>query len=205
MLLFGTYVFKDARNIKRFLWLFIIGMMVAITYTLILHASYNFGEKEGHWVMWPFFKDHTIYGAMVAFIVPLIFGLYFSKQHQPLVQAVIFGFIGITLLGLFFSYTRAAWLSVFAAIGVWGLIRFKIKFSLIAGITLFLGTILFFSWDAIQMELERNKYEHTTEEFGERLQSATNAQLQCSKKNLCSVMDRELTLLNTPVFRNRKI
>lgn len=180
ILLFGTSIFRDIKNIKRFIWLFVIGMMIAITYTLIVHASYRFGEKEGHWVMWPFFKDHTIYGAIVALIVPLVFGLYFFKKHSPLVQAIIIGFIGVTLLGLYFSYTRAAWLSVIAALGVWALIHFKIKFKLIALVVLIGGTVLFFSWDAIQMEMERNKYEHTTEEFGERLQSATNVTTDAS-------------------------
>lgn len=180
ILLFGTYIFRDIRNIKRFIWLFVIGMMIAIIYTLVVHASYRFGEKEGHWVMWPFFKDHTIYGAIVALIVPLVFGLYWYKKHTPLVQAIIIGFITVTLLGLYFSYTRAAWLSVIAALGVWALIQFKIKFRLIAFVSVIAGIVLFFSWDAIQMEMERNKYEHTTEEFGERLQSATNVTTDAS-------------------------
>lgn len=180
LLLFGTYIFRDTKNIKRFIWLFAIGMMIAITYTLVVHASYRFGEKEGHWVMWPFFKDHTIYGAIVALIVPLVFGLYFYKKHSPLVQAIIIGFITVNLLGLYFSYTRAAWLSVIAALGVWALIHFKIKFRFIALIALIGGSVLFFSWDTLQMEMERNKYEHTTEEFGERLQSATNVTTDAS-------------------------
>ncbi len=180
VLLFGTYFLRKRLNIQLFIWLYVIGMVVAMLYTLTIHASYRFGEKESHWVMWPFFKDHTIYGAMVAFVVPLVFGLYFYKKHSPLIQATILGFIFVTLLGLYFSYTRAAWLSVIAALGVWALIRFKIKFSLVAGVTLVVGAFLFFSWDAIQMELERNKYEHTTEEFGERLQSATNVSTDAS-------------------------
>lgn len=180
MLLLGSYVFRERKNIRAFLWLLIIGMVLAISYTLIVHAGYGFGEKEGHWVMWPFFKDHTIYGAIVALVVPLVFGLYFSRKHNLLVQVVLLGFIGIILLGLFFSYTRAAWLSIIAAMGVWALIRFKIKFSLIAGTALVAGAVLFFSWDLIQMELERNKYEHTTEEFGEKLQSATNVTTDAS-------------------------
>ncbi len=180
ILLFGTLLFNREKNIKAFIWLYCSGMMIAIIYTVITHASYGFGEKESHWVMWPFFKDHTIYGCMVAFIVPLVIGLYFSKKHTPLIQAVLLSFIGITLIGLYFSYTRAAWLSVFAAVGVWGLIHFKIKFSLLATIAGIIGIILFFSWDAIQIEMARNKSEHTTEEFGERLQSATNVTTDAS-------------------------
>lgn len=180
ILLLGTSVFKDQRNIRLFLWFFVSGMIIAILYTLVVHAQYRFGEKEGHWVMWPFFKDHTIYGAIVALIVPLVFGLYFSKKHTVLIQAILIGFIVISLLGLYFSYTRAAWLSIIAALGVWALIHFKIRFSLIASVVGVVGIVLFFSWDAIQMELERNKYEHTTEEFGERLQSATNVSTDAS-------------------------
>ncbi len=180
LLLYGPMIFRKEKNISLFMWLYSVGMIIAILYTLIVHASYGFGEKEGHWVMWPFFKDHTIYGAMVAFTVPMIFGLYFSKKHSPLIQAVLMSFIAINLIGLYFSYTRAAWLSIFAAVGVWGLIHFKIKFSLIAGVTAIIGLFLFFSWDSIQMDMAKNKSEHTTEEFGERLQSATNVTTDAS-------------------------
>ncbi|MBL4861672.1 MAG: hypothetical protein JKY09_01465, partial [Crocinitomicaceae bacterium] len=180
LLIFGPRIFKNPGNIKRFIWLFVVAMTIAIMYTLTVHASYGFGEKEGHWVMWPFFKDHTIYGSTVAFITPLVFGLYFSKKHAPLVQVVLVGLILITLLGLYFSYTRAAWLSLFAALMVLAVIKLRIKFSILASITAFIGLILFFSWDNIQMELERNKSEHTTEEFGEKLQSTTNVTTDAS-------------------------
>ncbi len=180
VLVMGTYFFRKVEHIKYFLWLFTAGMTVAITYTLVVHAQYRFGEKEGHWVMWPFFKDHTIYGAIVALIVPIVFGLYFSKKHNPLIQALLIAFIGIILLGLYFSYTRAAWLSVIAALGVWVLIKIRIHFSWVVGIAMVAGGILFFSWDNIQMELSRNKFEHTTEDFGERLQSATNVTTDAS-------------------------
>lgn len=180
MLFLGSIIFQKEVNIKRFLWLYAIGMMIAIAYTLVVHASYSFGEKESHWVMWPFFKDHTIYGAMVAFNLPILVGLYLSKKHSPLVQAVLISFIVLNLVGLYFSYTRAAWLSVIAALGVLGLIYFRIKFSLLVYVTLFLSTILFFSWNSIQMELARNKSEHTTEEFGKRLESAANVTTDAS-------------------------
>ena len=180
LLFYGPLVFQKAKNIRTFVWLYVIGMMIAIAYTLVVHASYGFGEKEGHWVMWPFFKDHTIYGAMVAFTVPMVFGLYFSKKHSPLIQAILLFFIALNLVGLYFSYTRAAWLSVFAAVGVWALIHFRVKFSLLASATAIIGIALFFSWDAIQMDMARNKSEHTTEDFGKKLESATNVTTDAS-------------------------
>jgi putative inorganic carbon (hco3(-)) transporter len=180
ILFLGSRFFIDLKNIRFFFWAFIIGMNISMVYTLIIHASYNFGEDEGHWVMWPFFKDHTIYGAMVAFTVPLLFGLFFSKKHNPLIKAILLALITITMVALFFSYTRAAWLSIVAAIFVWGLIYFKIKFSWILGVVVVIAIIVAGSWTEIQHTLAKNKYEHTTEDFGERLQSATNVTTDAS-------------------------
>lgn len=180
MIGFGTLLFREIRYIRAFLWLFSIGMILVIIYTVTIHASYQFGEKESHWVMWPFFKDHTIYGAIVALIFPMIVSLYFFKKHSPLIQIVLLSMITINLIGLYFSYTRAAWLSIVAAGGVWFLITFKIKFKYIALTTAIVGVVLFFSWTQIQFALEKNKEEHTTEDFGKRLESAANVTTDAS-------------------------
>lgn len=177
---FGSLLFKEFKYVKLFLWLFCIGMILVIMYTVTIHATYQFGEKESHWVMWPFFKDHTIYGAIVALIFPLLVGIYFSKKHNLLVQVLLIVMLIINLIGLYFSYTRAAWLSIVAAGGVWFLIAFKIKFKYIAVTAIILTTVVLLSWTQIQFMLAKNKEEHTTEDFGKRLESAANVTTDAS-------------------------
>jgi O-antigen ligase len=180
LLLFGTYFFSESKNRILFIWLFVIGTVVSILYTIGQHASFNFGEKESHWVMWPFFKDHTIYGAIVALVLPLVLILIFIKKNTPLIQMVLICLLVIVLLGLYFSYTRAAWLSIFCAFIFGFLVHIKLNKKIIYG-ALILGTLItYFKWDSIQMELARNKEEHTTEQFGERLQSAANVTTDAS-------------------------
>lgn len=178
--LFGVYVFRKKENITKFFWLYVVGMVLVMLYTLITHAQYSFGEKEGHWVMSPFFKDHTIYGAGVALNLLFVIGLYFVKKQSPLIKLILIGFLIINLIALFFSYTRAAWLSVVAAGMVYLLIRFKVKFKYLAVIGVTLGVLIFASWDQINIAASKNKQEHTTEDFGERLQSATNVTTDAS-------------------------
>ncbi|MEX1192517.1 MAG: O-antigen ligase family protein [Brumimicrobium sp.] len=174
LVLLGTVVFKNTSNIFKFIWLYAIGMTIVIIYTLIRHYSYGFGEEEGHWVMSPFFKDHTIYGSSVAISLFFLLGLFRYKKHGPLIQFTLITFLIITSIGLYFSYTRGAWVSVFVAILVWIFIKYKVKFKylLITGVTALVMVFVF--WDKIQMELSKNTAEHTTTEFDERLQSATN-------------------------------
>lgn len=180
VLFFGTYFFQKRSNRIEFIWLFIVATVLVIIYTLIHHSFYGFGEKEGHWVMSPFFKDHTIYGAIVALVLPLAVGLYLYKKHNPLVQMTLISLIVIILIGLVLSYTRAAWLSVLGSVGLAVVLYYKISWKPIA-VLVGVGLIaVFIRWDQIQMELERNKYEHTTEAFDERLQSAANISTDAS-------------------------
>ncbi len=180
ILLLGPIVFSKKRNIQKFLWMFVIGMSAVVLFTVLKHAMYSFGEKESHWVMDPFFKDHTIYGAIVALALLLAAGIYQSKKFPLLTQVLLIGIIAILFIGLYFSYTRAAWLSVVGAAAIGIAIKLRIKFKYLLGVAAFGGLMLFFSWDAIQLELGRNKQDHTTEDFGERLQSATNVTTDAS-------------------------
>lgn len=180
VLLFGAHLFRHQKNIKTFFWLYVSGMSIVIIYTVFNHWLYNFGEKEGHWVMWPFFKDHTGYGAMVAFIIPVLISLYYSKKHSLLMQIAIISLLVIAFIGVYFSYTRAAWLSLVAAAMVWLLIRFKIPFKYILTCVLISLSLIAINWDQINRTLSKNRSEHTTEEFGERLESAANVSTDAS-------------------------
>ena len=180
MLILAPVYFQEKKNIYWFIFLFVLGTVIASVYTLIHHSTYNFGEKEGHWVMYPFFKDHTIYGAIIALVLPWSVGLFFLKKTNPLEKVSLATIVSIILVALFFSYTRAAWLSVIGAIFVWLLIYFKVKLSYLITIGAFSLSLLFIFWDQIQMELERNDEVHTTEEFGTRLQSAANVSTDAS-------------------------
>ncbi|MFM7595240.1 MAG: O-antigen ligase family protein [Flavobacteriales bacterium] len=177
---FGPLLLSKEKALSNFFWLLTIGTTLVILYTILNHASYGFGEKESHWVMSPFYKDHTIYGAAVALVVPFPIMLFLLKKQSPLRAFVLGGLFLIIMLGLFFSYTRAAWLSVFGAMIVLSLVLFKVRFNLlliVAGVALI---TLIWNRDTIQMELARNKTEHTTEAFDERIQSAANVTTDAS-------------------------
>ena len=180
LLFFGTHFFKKEANRNWFIRLFIIATSCTIIYTLIHHSTYDFGEKAGHWVMSPFFKDHTIYGAIIAMIIPLLLSWYFSEKYAPLIQISLIGIIIIVFFGLYFSYTRAAWLSIAIAIIVGFIIHFKVNYKILLFLASVACIFLFFQWDTIQMELARNTHEHTTEAFDERIQSAANVTTDAS-------------------------
>jgi O-antigen ligase len=180
VLFFGPVLLKREHAITSFFWLLTIGTVLVILFTIVNHASYGFGEKESHWVMSPFYKDHTIYGAAVALVVPFPIMLFLMKKQTPLYSFILGVLFLIILLGLYFSYTRAAWLSVLGAFSILLLVLFKVRFNYVLLVGVLALSVLFWKQDAIQMELARNKTEHTTEAFDERLQSAANVTTDAS-------------------------
>lgn len=180
VLIFGTRFFKYHENRVRFLWYFIISCSLVVCYTMVHHSIYSFGEEEGHWVMWPFFKDHTIYGAIVALCLPLSIALLRQKGRPALSKAVLILVNLILIIGLVFSYTRAAWLSIAFAAIVGILVYSKVSFKLLAFLSFWGLGIIYVQWNNIQMTLAENTHEHTTEAFDEKIQSAVNISTDAS-------------------------
>jgi O-antigen ligase len=180
MLLWGGYFFGQRSMRNAFLWMVTISTSLVILYTVFTHAQYAFGEKESHWVMWPFFKDHTIYGAIVALVLPFPLILMREKQQDLLSKGLLFLCFIIVLVGLYFSYTRAAWLSVLAAGFILVLVYFRVKFSFVLTLGLLAFVLMFFKYDDIQIALARNKQDHTTEAFDQRIKSAANVTTDAS-------------------------
>ena len=85
--------------------------------------------------MSPFFKDHTSYGALMAFYFPALIGLTFINTKSNQMKALMGIIVFIFCVGIVLSYTRAAWLSLIAAFIVLLLMVFKVRFQYIAFIS----------------------------------------------------------------------
>lgn len=177
---FGVHFFKEEKNVTRFLWLYISTLAIVVVYTLTNHAINGFDEASGHWVMFPFFKDHTSYGAILALMYPVLFGLLFSKKRGPLVRLTLIFLIVLLGVGIFMSYTRAAWLSLVGAFAIYLLIRFKVRFRYLAIVGLAGVLYIAASWTQIMHNLERNRSEHATENLDERIESIANISTDAS-------------------------
>ncbi|MEG2070370.1 MAG: hypothetical protein RR034_03235, partial [Bacteroidales bacterium] len=58
---------NDLKNAVTFFNCYAIGLAVVVVITTVKHALQGFSEHVSHWVMSPFYNDHTAYGAILAF------------------------------------------------------------------------------------------------------------------------------------------
>ncbi len=177
----STQVFKNKKNIKRFIWLYIIPLTCVIFYTIYQHSKFNFAEHPANWVVKPFYNDHTSYGAMLAMLIPSLIGFLFIKSYSSPVKIVAGLFLFIYVVAIILSYTRAAWVSLAVALIMMVLLLLKVKFKVIlVAVFAFLGVFFIFQ-DEIMMKLEKNNQD-SSDNLTEHVESISNISTDASNK-----------------------
>lgn len=177
--LVASQIFKNFDKIKTYLWAYLAGFTIVVLYTIIHHSMYGFEEQPAHWVMDPFFNDHTSYGAALAFFYPLLIGFGLSKIYTRTQKIGIWGLIALFSVALVLSYTRAAWVSLVAALAVYTVMRLRISFKVLAaiGIAVIIGFLSI--QDQLMQKLESNRQDSSAE-FAEHVQSISNISTDAS-------------------------
>jgi putative inorganic carbon (HCO3(-)) transporter len=177
----GTQLFRDFKNIRKFIWLYLIPLLIVISYTILNHQSEGFTEKAAHSSMYPFYNDHTAYAAMIALFLPLTISFVFNPRLSPFSRIASFFITIILVVALVLSYTRAAWISLAIALIVYIIFALRIKFYvvLIGGITVL---SLYFTYQTqITMKMEKNTQQSATD-FNKHLESMSNIKTDASNR-----------------------
>ncbi|MFB6257115.1 MAG: O-antigen ligase family protein [Flavobacteriales bacterium] len=173
------YFFRERNWMFRFPWAYILPLVVVVVYTLVRHSLTGFQEDPAHFVMTPFYKDHTSYGAALALVTPVILERLFSKKVTTLQRI---GLIALTLLfsvAIVFSYTRATWVSLVGGLFIYTMMLLKVRFKyILLGILIGLGTFFYYQ-DQIMMRLQLNRQE-SSNSLQEHLHSISNVATDAS-------------------------
>lgn len=172
--LLGIQLFEDKRNFERFVWLYVAALILVIGYTITRHLGYGLYDKQAaHFVMNPFYKDHTSYGAALALFIPFMIISAFNPGSKAISRWMARVVLTILVIAIVFSYARAAWISLFGAMAVFFLIKLKIRFkTVVLSILTLVFLVLLFQKQVVGY-LERNK-EQSSANLAEHFSSMTN-------------------------------
>ena len=142
------------------------------------HALHGFSFGAVNGAVQPFFRNHVIYAAMLAQLLPLALGLA-SQAARQWPRRAWYGAAGILALGLLTSYTRASWLALLVAGLYYLVLRWRLTrwllLSFAAGVV---GSAVFFVQQANFMRFAPD-YEKTIwhgDDFGALLTSTYKLQ-----------------------------
>ncbi|MCF0211893.1 MAG: O-antigen ligase family protein [Bacteroidales bacterium] len=175
----AVQIFRNYRRIRQFYWSYAIGLAFVILYATVGTLNHLHDLQTLHRVMCPFYNDHTAYGCVIALFLPAAIYFLLDGSWRSRLKLPVAAFVGLLCIGLFFSYCRAGWLSILAAIGVYALIRLGMKLKWM--VLLFaLGVGGFFAYQGdIMYKMGKNKQDSSLDLAGQ-IQSISNISTDAS-------------------------
>lgn len=125
------YLFRD---MKAYMWLIRLlgfGILSTIVVVLYRHAQLDFSFSKVHDAVRIFYRNHVNYACLIASFVP--FYLVWLRYEKPFwfQRFVKLGIAISILIGLYFSFTRAAMVAAFLVIPIYFVIRYRLmKYAL---------------------------------------------------------------------------
>lgn len=174
-----SQLFKKKRNIDLFFWLFMISLCIAVSYTVVVHSQNGFTRQASTWVMFPFFKEHTSYGAVLAMFIPISFVFAFLYNHNRNARIAGFFVFSILFLGVVLSFTRAAWLSIVVSIVVMLFVVLKVRKEVIVLLAALVIGFLLFNQEDILKKFEKND-QVSSDNLTEHVESISNISTDAS-------------------------
>ena len=139
-------VINSNKSFKRVSFLLVGVTFLSIIYVLIKHAAFGFSFDSINRSVVPIYRNHVNYGVFISAILPLMILTRYWTKKGAIERLAIDLIICTTIIAIYFTYTRGAWVGVFLALITLGMIRLKLlKVAVPAGLIL---AILFFSYMA---------------------------------------------------------
>lgn len=112
-------LFTEKKNIAATAVILAAALTFIALIALWRHYPYGFSFAHINDAVYPFFRNHVNYSAMLVCSLPLLFVLH---NYAP-AKWIVIAAITAVLAALFFSYARGAWLALFTGAMAWWLIR----------------------------------------------------------------------------------
>lgn len=159
---------------RRYVTAYAAGLAIVVIYFIIrVQGAGLLNQQFAHSACYPFFKDHTSFGASMAFLILPLSVLLFRKNGGLAARMMLAFLIVLFLAGFILSYSRAAWVSLIAAVALSGIlwIRMPVKLLAATASVFILALVLSAGWIWQRMD---STTEDSSADLGQHLRSASN-------------------------------
>lgn len=117
---------KTEKDFKTLFWCLFIPLSITILYVLARYLEFGFAFKHVNKVVRPFYRNHVNYACLMALFFPFLWFARYWVKRWSLKWWMIIGGLVLILVGIQFSYTRAAYVAIMLAAGTYFIIQFRL-------------------------------------------------------------------------------
>lgn len=178
-----VHMLKDKHKLSSFYFAYAIGLIPVMYFTIQQHIHFNFQPQVVFAICQPYFNDHTVYGACLAFIIPFLFIFLRNASVTSIQSWKKMGLILLTIVIVgseVLALSRAALLSLVVALFFWVLLYYKVAFKkIIIGVLVLCSSIGVF-YEDIYANIEKNEAVSNDGELINHFSSVSNIKSDAS-------------------------
>jgi len=172
--LIGAQMFSSERFTRRYIIAYSTGLAVVVIYFLVRAGGAGLlNQQFAHSACYPFFNDHTSFGASMAFLLAPLTVILIRKSSSVTSRVFVSMLIILFMAGFIFSYSRAAWVSLIAALALslilW--LRMPVRLLTVTTAGFIVAMILSAGWIWQKMD---STTEDSSADLGQHLRSSSN-------------------------------
>ncbi len=173
-----SMVLKDEASIKKFFWAFFIPLFILVGVSMFRQYLKHFPFEDVNDTVMPYFRNHVNYAVTIAAFLPYLFFARTWYQPGTFNRRFISLSILIFIVAIWFSYTRAAMLSVIAMPFIYFTVRYNLlKWVSVTAFAGAIGLLIYFSTNNRYLEFAPD-YEKTVmhDDFGAHMSATFQGQ-----------------------------
>jgi len=172
--LLAAQIFLRKQNYETYIVAYSLGLAVVVIFFFTKTATAGFlNQKLAHSACYPFFKDHTSFGAALSFCIPPVVLMAFNRKRGLLFRLICLLLGGLFVTGLIFSYSRAAWVSLLISTGFSLILFLRLPPKVLMGASIAIIVTLIFSAGVIWQRMDSTREDSSTD-LKTHLQSSSN-------------------------------
>jgi len=178
-----VHLFERPKSLTIIFIAYTIGLIPVMFLTIKNHSKYNFDPRVVFDICAPYFNDHTVYGACLAFVIPMIFLLFLNWKQIEIAKEWRFAFgllFAFLLASEMMALSRAAILSLIF-VGLFAvLLHFRIQFKVLMSLFFVIIVAVIASWNTIYKTIETNESVSNDGEIVNHFSSISNVRSDAS-------------------------
>ena len=119
-------VIKTKRDLKRAFWCIFIPLTILIIQVIIRHAMQGFSFDEINKPMYPFFRNHVNYAAILSVFFPFILLVRSWYLKGSYTRWLLTFSVFLYVIAIYLSYTRTCYLALLAIAPFYFVVRYKL-------------------------------------------------------------------------------
>ncbi|MBV9987670.1 MAG: O-antigen ligase family protein [Chitinophagaceae bacterium] len=167
---------RSKQSIRLMAVCLVTPMLFVVVQTLFRHAFYSFSFESIKYILKPFFRNHVNYSSMLVCLLAIGWAIWkLTPVGDPKRKWVMYAlFVG--LIGLYFAYSRGAWIALAAGIfAAWAIRKRVMELVVLVAV---IGMLISTAWLATDQHYMRFAPDHDRTifhtDFGEHMAATVN-------------------------------